>query len=494
MTAASAPDTIPAPLRNEEAEQALLGALLYSNATLGKVVEFLRPEHFFSAVHGRIYQAIVTLVQDRNREANPVTLKAYFTDDADLSAVGGAEYLSDLAANVVTVINAEDYGRAIHEAHVRRQLVEVGEDIVRAAIKPDLDTPPAVVLADAVERLFALEDGGRGSGRVLTARDMVAATMASIDDAARRDGRPPGHSTGIRGLDDRIGGLRPDWLYVVAGRPGQGKSALGWNNMALEAALSGIPVLGFSLEMSGDDLMGRMIARWTGIPVQAQISGQLKQPQIDRLVAAGATLGALPITLDDTPGVTLGHIRARARRWRRREAKGARCPILIVDHLHLMEGSREAKRQGRVSEVAEITKGLKGLAKELRIAVVLLAQLNRELEKRDDKRPGLADLRDSGSIEQDADVVVFVYREHEYVKREQPQRGQCKSEDDYADKTARWEAAMGRTKGVAKLIADKVRQGERGDIDCWWDGKRTLFLNDPPGLSRPDHDAMIDGD
>ncbi len=468
--------------RNEEAEQALLGALLVNNATLNKVVEFLEPEHFFSAVHGRIYKAVRTLVLDRNQEASPVTLKAYFADDADLSAVGGAAYLADLAANVVTIINAEDYGRAVYESHLRRQLIEIGEDMVNDAYAHDLETPPALQMEAAEKRLFDLATTGSASAGFAALNVAVHAAIETAEAAFRRGSHITGVTTGLTDIDRKMGGLHPSDLLILAGRPSMGKTSLA-TNIAYNAAKAYLDTGGqegsvvgfFSLEMSAEQLATRLLADVSEVPGDKIRRGDIKDTDFQRFVEASALLNRLPFFIDDTPGLSVTALRTRARRLHRTHKLG----MIVVDYLQLLSGSARGS-ENRVQEISDITRGLKGVAKELNVPVVALSQLSRAVEQREDKRPQLADLRESGSIEQDADVVMFVFREQYYLERAEPSRRPEENDEKFNDRYQRWQQRCEEVHNTAEVIIAKQRHGPIGTVRLHFDGQFTRFTDLDP--------------
>ncbi|MFN8720381.1 MAG: replicative DNA helicase [Rhodospirillales bacterium] len=468
--------------RNEEAEQALLGALLVNNATLNKVVEFLEPEHFFSAVHGRIYKAIRTLVLDRNQEASPVTLKAYFADDADLSAVGGSAYLADLAANVVTIINAEDYGRAVYESHLRRQLIEIGEDMVNDAYAHDLETSPALQMEAAEKRLFDLATTGSASAGFAALNVAVHAAIETAEAAFRRGSHITGVTTGLTDIDRKMGGLHPSDLLILAGRPSMGKTSLA-TNIAYNAAKAYLDTGGqegsvvgfFSLEMSAEQLATRLLADVSEVPGDKIRRGDIKDTDFQRFVEASALLNRLPFFIDDTPGLSVTALRTRARRLHRTHKLG----MIVVDYLQLLSGSARGS-ENRVQEISDITRGLKGVAKELGVPVVALSQLSRAVEQREDKRPLLSDLRESGSIEQDADVVMFVFREQYYLERAEPSRRPEENDEKFNDRYQRWQQRCEEVHNTAEVIIAKQRHGPIGTIRLHFDGQFTRFSDLDP--------------
>lgn len=458
------------PPHNEEAEQTVLGAILVNNKAFEKVGEFLRPEHFFDPANQKIFQAICRMI-DRGQVANPITLKAYFEQDRDLSEIGGPAYIARLAAAIVTVHNLEDYGRVIHDAFLRRQLIEVGEEMVNQAYSHDLEVNARTQVEAVERRLFDLAETGTATA-IQEIGQAGSDWLQQVDDARKNRGRPVGASSGLTSVDRVIGGLRPGRLYFLGARPGQGKTALATNGAALATARMGRHVLVMSLEMSAAEINGRALAAVAGIPFERQQAGAVSDRETLSLVEANGHLAALPITIVECPGATIAQVRAHARRAKR--TRGG-LGLLIVDHLHLMRSSSDARRNGETAAVSEITREFKALAQELRCPVLVLAQLNRDLERRDDKRPTLADLRQSGSIEQDADVVMFLYRAHEYLKKEAPQRRDRESDKDFLDREEAWQAELERTEPLADVIIDKNRFGRRTTVTVGWDGTRTLF-------------------
>ena len=452
------------PPANIEAEQALLGALMLQPRALHHVAGFLKPEHFALPVHGRIYDAILSL-SGRGAIPNAVTLKNYFDHDEALSEAGGAQYLARLAGAAVTIINAPHYGRAILEAYARRAMIRLGNEAIERGFAPAWDEGPA----ESIGELVAAADGllnelnadARSEGSIAAAAE---AALRDAEDAQRREGGIVGAPTGISGLDDLLGGLHPGELIVVGARPGQGKTALGLG-IAVHAAQTGHAVLFVSLEMTARLLGQRAIAMRTGTRAPARRRGRLSPDQWHSATVASQALDGLPLIIDDAPaGYTTQGLIAAARRQHAKRPLG----LVIVDYLQQVLPSASAARRNRVDEVTEISGGLKRLAKLLNVPVVALAQLSRALEARENKRPSLADLRDSGSIEQDADVIVFIHREIEYLRRRQP---------DASDEAAlgAWREDCNRLARAAELIVAKHRQGPAATLSIEYDPARTAF-------------------
>ncbi len=482
------------PPHNIEAEQALLGAILVNNAAYHRVSEFLLPEHFGLPVHGRIFAAIAKVIE-RGQRADPITLKSLFDQDAALTDFGGAAYLARLATSVVTIINAEDYGRQIYDLHLRRQLIAIGEDIVNDAYNHDLEHDARAQIEQAEKKLFDLATTGQYEGGFRAFNQALTEAIVMAEAAYKRSGRTTGVSTGFTDLDKLLGGLHPSDLIILAGRPSMGKTALA-TNIAFNAAKAyrstrtadgrvvtedGAVVGFFSLEMSAEQLATRILSEESGVASDRIRRGDVKREDFDQFVKASQTLTSLPFFIDDTPALTITGLRTRARRLLRQQGLG----MIIVDYLQLLRGSNDSA-ENRVQEISEITRGLKALAKELNVPVLALSQLSRAVENREDKRPMLADLRESGSIEQDADVVMFVFREQYYLERKEPTRLQFDNEAKYNDAYEKWHAHLRDVNGTAEVIIAKQRHGPVGKVTLRFDGGTTKFDNFVSGDRLPD--------
>ncbi len=448
--------------QNVEAEQALLGAILVNNDAYYRVSDFLRAEHFFEPIHKQIYKVATDMIRAAKR-ANPVTIKTFLPAEEKLGDVTVGHYLARLAAEATTIINAEDYGRSVYDLFIRRQLITIGEDMVNIAYDAPVEMPPGSQIEDAERRLFELAETGQYDGGF---HDFASALNTAIDiasEAYKRDGGLSGVSTGIHALDMRMGGLQKSDLIVLAGRPGMGKTSLATNiafNIAhnylpgTEAdgtpkALDGGVVGFFSLEMSAEQLATRIISEQAEISSSKIRRGEITEPEFEMLAACAQEMARIPLYIDETGGISIAQLAARARRLKRQRG----LDVLIIDYIQLMQGSK-SNNANRVQEVTEITTGLKALAKELNIPIIALSQLSRQVESRDDKRPQLSDLRESGSIEQDADVVLFVYREEYYQQSKQPDEGDPK----YVE----WLEKFEKVRGKAEVIIAKQRHGPTG--------------------------------
>jgi len=471
------------PPHNIEAEQALLGAILVNNEAFYRVSDFLEPGHFFEPVHKQIYEITAQIIR-QNKVANPVTLKNFLPSDLAIGELNPAQYLARLAAEATTIINAEDYGRSIYDLALRRALIGIGEDVVNIAFDAPIDMPPKAQIEDAERRLFALAETGRYDGGFHSFEEALKAAIDMASAAYQRDGHLSGISTGLDDLDHKMGGLQNSDLIVLAGRPAMGKTSLVTNiafNIAKAykgelqpdgstKAVNGGIVGFFSLEMSAEQLATRIVAEQSGVSSSHIRRGSLDERQFARVVEASREMARIPLYIDQTGGLSIAQLTARARRLKRQRG----LDLLIIDYLQLLQGSGKGQAN-RVQEITEITTGLKALAKELAVPVIALSQLSRQVEARDDKRPQLADLRESGSIEQDADVVMFVYRDEYYLKGKMPKEG---TEDFF-----KWQAEMEQVAGVAEVIIGKQRHGPTGTVALQFEAEITRFSN----LAKRDH-------
>ncbi len=463
---------------NIEAEQALLGAILLNNMAFERVSEILTPDSFYDPVHGRIYGAVATVV-GRGQVADPKTLRGLFENDPALSAVGGAQYLVDLIASVVTIINVEDYARLVQDLYIRRQLINLGEEVVNTAHHHDLDEPATRQIEVAEARLFELARTGQTDRGFVSLEKALAVSIRMAEEAHKRDSHVTGVTTGLRDLDRKLGGLQRSDLIIIAGRPSMGKTALA-TNMAFNAAHAwaksngkeGAGVAFFSLEMSSEQLATRLLGEHSNVPSEKIRRGEIKTEDFTKFVEASHVLSRVPLFIDDTPALSVSALRTRARRLKRQIPH---LNAIIIDYLQLLHGSSARGSENRVQEVSEITRGLKALAKELDIPVVALSQLSRAVEMREDKKPQLADLRESGSIEQDADIVMFVYREEYYHARSEPTRRQDESDQKFNERHERWMQRGEEIRNVAEVIVAKQRHGPIGTVPLHFDGQYTRF-------------------
>ena len=467
---------------NIEAEQALLGAMLVNNDSFDRVSDFLKPEHFSEELHRRIYEICSQLIR-AGKIASPITVKT-FLGDHDLGGITIPQYLIRLVTEAVTIINAADFGRMIYDLAVRRNLIHIGEDIVNVAYDAAVDHPPRAQIEEAERKLYEIAESGRYDGGFQRFSDALTTAVDLAAKAYERDGNLSGVSTGMRDLDRMMGGLQASDLIIVAGRPGMGKTALATNiafNIAktydfklkpdgTHETTNGGVVGFFSLEMSSEQLATRIIAEQSGVASYKIRRGDITDTDFHRISEAAREMQAIPFFIDQTGGISIAQLTARARRLKRQRG----LDVLVVDYLQLLAGSK-TKGDNRVQEITEITTGLKALAKELKAPVIALSQLSRQVESRDDKRPQLSDLRESGSIEQDADVVMFVYREEYYLKNKEPRTG--------SPEHLTWMADMERAHGKAEIIIGKQRHGPTGTVELAFEGEFTRFSD----LASDDH-------
>jgi len=473
---------------NMEAEQALLGAILEDNRILEQFSDYLRADHFFVPVHQRIYDAIFKII-DRGQNADAVTLKAYFEKDLDLQDVGGVHYISDLSAAVISIINASNYAQLIYDLFIRRELIAVGRDVVNDAFEQTVDGSAAQCLEMAEKRLYDLAETGDASGGFVTMKDAVVVAIQMAEKAFKSDGQVTGVTTGLSDIDKRLGGLQPSDLLILAARPGMGKTSLAVN-MAYNAAnafarsggTDGGRVGVISLEMSADQLASRLLSDLSEISFDRLRRGDFSTEEFRKLAESSAHLAQIPLYIDDTPALSITAVRTRARRMKRKYG----LEMLVVDYLQLLRGTGSRQSENRVLEISEITRGLKAIAKELQIPVLALSQLSRAVESRTDQRPQLSDLRESGSIEQDADVVMFIYRQDYYLAKDEPIKRADESDDDHAKRYELWQSALNDCNNIAEIIISKQRHGPTGTVKLHFDGQYTRFRD----LDRHHHDRL----
>lgn len=467
------------PPQNVEAEQALLGAVFQSGRAYERVSDFLRAEHFSIPVHARIYEACGRLI-DKGQIVNPLTLKTYLENDTLLQEAGGVQYLTELVNAAVTVINALDYGKLIHDLALRRELIDIGNTLVNDAFITDIDSKASDHIEVTEQKLYDLATTGEQSQGFQDFATALTSAIYMAEAAHRREGRLAGVPSGLIKLDEKLGGLHPSDLIILAGRPSMGKTALA-TSIAFNAArlhqervsetgarevLDGARVAFFSLEMSAEQLATRLLAQEAEISSHKIRTGELGRDDFSRMVRVSQTLHKVPLYIDDTPALSISAVRTRCRRLARQQGLG----LVVIDYLQLLSANPGVRSENRVVEVSHITRGLKALAKELNVPVIALSQLSRAVENRDDKRPQLSDLRESGSIEQDADVVMFVYREQYYLERD-------KIPEEETDAHNTWKEKCERAHNKAEVIIAKQRHGPIGNIDLYFDSHHTKFAN-----------------
>ncbi|PJG52851.1 replicative DNA helicase [Bradyrhizobium forestalis] len=470
---------------NIEAEQSLLGAILVNNDAFYRVSDFLEAKHFFEPLHQTIFETAGSLIR-MGKIATPVTLKTFLPADTDVGGMTIGQYLARLAAEATTIINAQDYGRTIYDLSLRRDLIGIGEDMVNVAYDAPVDFQPRAQIEDAERRLYELAESGRYDGGFQKFSQALAVAVDLAAKAFQRDGKLSGISTGMRDLDTKMGGLQHSDLIIVAGRPGMGKTSLA-TNIAYNVARAYVPelqadgttkaanggVIGFfSCEMSADQLATRIVAERTGVPSSHIRRGGISEADFEKIREVSIELQSLPFYVDATGGLSIAQLMARARRLKRQKG----LDLLVIDYIQLLSGSGK-RSDNRVQEITEITTSLKALAKELNVPVIALSQLSRQVESRDDKRPQLSDLRESGSIEQDADVVLFVYREEYYLAMKEPRPGTPEHE--------KWQLDMSLAHGKAEVIIGKQRHGPTGTVDLAFEASVTRFGDLAPDSQLP---------
>ena len=460
-----------------EAEQQLLGAILTNNDLFDRVAQILRAEHFYDPVHARIFETAAARIA-KNNLASPVTLKAFLEDDAGLAELGGPAYLMRLAGAAISSFAVRDYAEMIYDLAIRRELIDVGNEIAAKAARVEVQSEPKEQIVEAEQKLYALAEQGQTEQGFQSFLTAVTDAVKVANAAYQREGGLAGVSTGLIDMDKKLGGLHRSDLLILAGRPSMGKTSLATNvafnsaraykkgitSSGEEGAVDGGVVGFFSLEMSAEQLASRILSEVAEIPSNQIRRGDFTEGEFRRIVDAAKELEAAPLFIDDTPALPISQLAARARRLKRTHGLDA----LFVDYLQLVRGT--GRSENRVNEISEITMGLKAIAKELDIPVVALSQLSRQVENREDKRPQLSDLRESGSIEQDADVVMFVFREEYYKEREKPG-------DHELDKMAIWQEEMERLHGKAEVVIGKQRHGPIGTVELSFEGQFTRFGN-----------------
>ena len=471
------------PPQNIEAEQALLGAILSNNRALEKVSEFLLPEHFADPAHEKIYRACKAYVE-QGRIADPITLKPLFVNDESLKDVGGADYLMKLAAASTTIINAGDYGRQILDRYIRRRLIDVGTDMVNDAYTFKVDEEAKAQVEGAEKKLYDIANESETTGGPKQLNAALRESLTAAESAMKNPTGLSGVTTGLRDLDKLLGGLHDSDLIVLAGRPGMGKSALA-TTIAFNAAkffeeenkkpnAEKKSVALFSLEMSAEQLATRILSAKAKVSGEDIRTGKISNDQFDELAAGVSLLSKIPLFIDETPGINVTAIWNRARRLKRDKNVGL--GLIVIDYLQLI--SATGRTENRVQELSEMTRRLKMMAKDLNVPVLVLSQLSRSVEQRDNKKPILSDLRESGSIEQDADIVMFVYREIYYMNLAgEPPRHANETPEKYALRIAEWNQKKLEVENLAKVIIAKNRHGSTRDIDLFFANKYGSFTD-----------------
>ena len=452
---------------NLEAEQALLGCVLVNNDIIDEISNIISSNIFYDPAHIKIYEVIESL-NNKGMIANPITLKNFFEKDNMLSDVGGTEYLVKLTRFSGSAKQAIDYAKIIHEMHLRRELIQISDKLSVDTLNANSGEQNAEDIIENTEKsLFDLAERGSFSQSFLKFNKALDQTIEMATLAMQNDQGIVGVPTGLKDLDEKLGGLHKSDLIILAGRPSMGKTALA-TNIAFNAAQNILSkqekssIAFFSLEMSSEQLSTRILSEQARIKSDDIRRGKVTEDEINRYIETSRNIYNLPLYIDETPAITIATLSNRARRIKRLFGLS----LIVVDYIQLMRSSSN-KNEGRVQEISEITQGLKALAKELSVPVLALSQLSRAVEQRDDKLPQLADLRESGSIEQDADVVMFVYREAYYLERKQPKLGSIEH--------AEWQSKMNDVNGLADIILGKQRHGPTGTVKVEFEGIYTKF-------------------
>ena len=449
---------------NIEAEQAVIGSILVSNDIFDEISTIISNINFYDPMHRKIFEAIESLIY-KGMLANPITLKNYFEDEKDDLNV--PEYLVKITKFSTSVRQAVEYSKIIYDMFVRRELIKISEQTIDSAKLNDLDTNGQIIIENSERLLFDLAEKGSFNSSLVKFDEAMKQTIEMASAAFKNDEGIVGVPTGLRDLDDKLGGLHQSDLIIIAGRPSMGKTSLATNiafNAAKKLQDSGkkSSIAFFSLEMSSEQLSTRIISEQARISSNDIRRGRISDDQFDKFLETSKNISELPLYIDETPAITIAALSNRARRIKRLFG----LDMIVVDYIQLMRGTTFNK-DGRVQEISQITQGLKAIAKELSVPVVALSQLSRQVEQRDDNKPLLSDLRESGSIEQDADVVMFVYREAYYLQRKEPRAATVEH--------AEWQAKMNEVAHLAQLIIGKQRHGPIGNVTLEFEERFTKF-------------------
>ena len=451
---------------NIEAEQALIGSILVSNDIYDEVTTIIDSKKFFDPIHAKIYETIETLIA-KGLLANPITLKNFFENNEGLKELGGQEYLIKITKFSTSVKQAIGYANIIQEMHVRRELIKISESVLSEASTNDQIATGEEIIQNAEKSLFDLAERGHFNRSFLKFESALKQTIEMARNAYQNEEGIVGVPTGLTELDARLGGMHNQDLIIIAGRPSMGKTALA-TNIAFHAAKNiekkgtKSTVAFFSLEMSSEQLATRILSEQSKIRSNDIRRGKVSEKEFEQFIETSKNIFELPLYIDETPAITISAISNRSRRIKRLFG----LDLIVIDYIQLMR-SGSIKNEGRVQEISEITQGLKALAKELNVPVLALSQLSRAVEQRDDKKPQLADLRESGSIEQDADVVMFVYREAYYLERKEPTLGSIEH--------AEWQQKMDEVSRLAEIMIGKQRHGPTGNVKVEFEAMYTKF-------------------
>ena len=452
--------------KNVEAEQTILGSILANNEIFDEITDKLDENYFFDPIHQKIYKIISNLIS-KGLLANPVTIKNFFNSKDELIEIGGIDYLIKLTKVSTTKNQIKYYSQLLSDLYIRRQLINISEETLEESKNKDLEISGTNILENTERKLFEIAERGEFQRSFVTFKDALKETIDMATAAYKNDQGIVGVPSGLSDLDDRLGGLHKQDLIIIAGRPSMGKTALA-TNIAFNASINikkknlKTSVAFFSLEMSSEQLSTRILAEQSRIKSNDIRRGKINQDDFERFIEASKNLETLPLHIDDTPAITISALSNRARRLKRKEG----LDLIVIDYIQLMKSSGY-RNEGRVLEIAEITQGLKALAKELDVPVLALSQLSRQVEQREDKKPQLSDLRESGSIEQDADVVMFVFREQYYLEKQEPKPGTAEHVE--------WQERMSQIHNEAEIIIGKQRHGPTGVIKLEFESAFTKF-------------------
>ena len=451
---------------NIGAEQALLGAIISNNLALEKVENFLEPEHFSSKINGLIFKTLKKLISN-DQIADLNTLKVFLENDPDFISNGGISYLLKISENSISIINSKQYGELIFDLFIRRKLIDVGTDLINDSYDNYEDQNSNIIIEKTESDLYNLTNDGDSQKGPKQFDDILSLTIDYAEKAYKKSDEVVGLKTGLNDFDKKIGGLHKSDLIIIAGRPSMGKTAFA-TNIASNICNKKINnkktnVLFFSLEMSSEQLATRVLSEISQISSEGIRTGNLSKTDFEKIIKASEKLKELSLFIDDSPALTISSIRTRSRRLKRKHG----LDLIIIDYLQLISGESKNLNDNRVKEISDITRGLKAIAKELNIPVIALSQLSRKVEEREEKRPQLADLRESGSIEQDADLVVFLYREEYYLARTEPPEG--------TEKHVMWTSKMEKVHNIAEAIVAKHRHGPISRVKLHFNSTNTKF-------------------
>ena len=488
-------DNIIKTFSNIDAEIVLIGCLLWDNRNYEKISDFMDESHFVDESHQIIFKKIKELL-NKNILVSPITLKNYLSEDD--FGIEITKYLSQIKDSSPSTQNTFQYAKIIYELHLKRSLVGIGQNIIKETFDNGSENNGESLIELAENDLYNLSNTGSAERKYTKFGDSLKDAVNIINEAFKREGKIAGVASGLKDLDNKLGGMHKSDLIIIAGRPSMGKTALG-TNIAFNVAknfkekidefgnkkiIDGGKVAFFSLEMSSEQLATRILAEQTKISGDKMRKAELSKEDFKKIAKASFDLEDLNLFIDDNPILTIATLRARARRLQRLYG----IDIIVIDYLQLMTGSNKNKNEGRVQEISEITRGLKAIAKELDIPIIALSQLSRQVEQREDKRPQLSDLRESGTIEQDSDVVMFIFRESYYLERMEPIKKPEESDEKHNERTSRWQELCEKAHSTAEIIIAKQRHGPIGTIKTHFESSYTRFSD----LNTKDYDNVME--